>query len=69
MEKLYVNEIQPDGEVNTMGLFYSQAEAENIVAQLRSIPERCAFRYEIIEAKQRFLSISDSQRYRGAAKE
>jgi len=37
MDKLYVNEIRPDGEVSTVGLFYSRVEAENIVAQLRSI--------------------------------
>lgn len=38
MEKLYVNDIRPNGEVSTVGLFYSQAEAENIVAQLRGSP-------------------------------
>ena len=47
MEKLYVNEIGPDGEVSTVGLFYSPAEAENIIAQLRKIPEKSACRYEI----------------------
>ena len=41
MEKLYVNEIRPDGEVSTVGLFYSRAEAEKIVAMLRDIPEQC----------------------------
>ncbi len=50
MEKLYVNEINPDGEVSTVGLFYSQGEAENIVAQLRSLPAKRDCRYEIIEA-------------------
>jgi hypothetical protein len=50
MEKLYVNEIRPDGEVNTVGLFYSRGEAENIVTQLRSIPEKADCRYEISEA-------------------
>lgn len=50
MEKLYVNEIRPDGQVNTVGLFYSRGEAENIVAQLRSIAEKSDYRYEIVEA-------------------
>jgi hypothetical protein len=50
MEKLYVNEIQPNGEVSTVGLFYSRGEAENIVTQLQSIPEKAGSRYEIIVA-------------------
>ena len=49
MDKLYVNEISPHGKVSTVGLFYSRAEAENIVTQLRAIPERGDCRYEIIE--------------------
>jgi hypothetical protein len=49
MEKLYVNEIQPDGKVSTVGLYYSRAEAENVVARLRSIPEKSECRYEITE--------------------
>jgi hypothetical protein len=69
MEKLYVNEIRPDGEVSTVGLFYSRAEAENIVAQLRSIPERSDDCYEIVEATQGYLMMSDSQRSRDSAKE
>jgi hypothetical protein len=50
MEKLYVNEICPDGDVSTVGLYYSRGEAENIIGQLRSIPEKAGCRYEIIEA-------------------
>ena len=50
MDKLYVNEILPDGGVNTVGLFYSHGEAANIVAQLRSLPEKANCRYEIVEA-------------------
>jgi hypothetical protein len=50
MDKLYVNEIRPDGEVSTVGLFYSRGEAEHIVAQLRSLPEKVDCRYEIVEA-------------------
>ena len=47
MEKLYVHEIRPAGEVNTVGLFYSYGEAEHIVAQLRSLPEKQNCHYEI----------------------
>jgi hypothetical protein len=50
MEKLYVNEIRPNGDISTVGLFYSRGEAEKIVAQLRSIPEKADCRYEIIGA-------------------
>ena len=41
----------PNGEISTVGLFYSQGEAEKIVARLQSIPEKAdrrgghAFRY------------------------
>ena len=56
MEKLYVNEIRPDGEVSTVGLFYSRAEAEKIVAMLRDIPERSACRYEIVQAVRHLLA-------------
>ncbi len=59
MDKLYVNEIAPDGDVSTVGLFYSQGEAENIVAQLRTIPEKAACRYEIIEALRHVLTQKD----------
>lgn len=68
MEKLYVNEIRPDGKVSTVGLFYSRAEAENVVAQLRSIPDRAGSRYEIIEASRHVLSVKGEQRPLGAAK-
>ncbi|MBI4528964.1 MAG: hypothetical protein HY695_34635 [Deltaproteobacteria bacterium] len=64
MEKLYVNEIRPDDEVSTVGLFYSRAEAENVVAQLRSIPERRNNRYEIVPANKKFLMTRHSQRSR-----
>jgi len=50
MEKLYVNEIRPGGEISTVGLFYSRGEAERIVAQLRAIAEKSDCRYEIVEA-------------------
>jgi hypothetical protein len=69
MEKLYVNEIRPDGEVSTVGLFYSRAEAENIVAMLRDIPERADCHYEIVEAVRHVLSDKGSWRLQHAPKE
>ena len=69
MEKLYVNEIHPDGEVSTVGLFYSQAEAEKIVALLRDNPERADCRYEIVEAVRHVLSDKGSWRLQHAQKE
>lgn len=69
MEKLYVNEIDPYGEVSTVGLFYSQAEAENIIAQLRSMPERAGCRYEIIEAVRHVMPVRPSRGPQSAAKE
>ena len=68
MEKLYVNEIRPDGAVSTVGLFYSRAEAEKIVAMLRDIPEQSACRYEIVQAKRHLLSEKSGQRA-GSARE
>lgn len=64
MEKLYVNEIDPHGGVSTVGLFYSQAEAENIVDLLRADPGRAMYRYEIIQAVRHGLS--DKQAHRAA---
>ena len=49
MEKLYVHEKRPDGEVSTVGLYYSREEAEGIVAQLRALPEKEACEYAITE--------------------
>jgi hypothetical protein len=69
MEKLYVNEIRSNGEVSTVGLFYSRAEAEKIVAMLRAIPDRADCPYEIIEAVRHVLSVKDVQRSQGAQKE
>jgi hypothetical protein len=69
MDKLYVNEIRPNGEVSTVGLFYSRSEAENIVAQLRRVPERSDCRYEIIEAVRHVLSVKDPQQSQAAQKE
>ena len=49
MKKLYVHEIQPNGEVSTVGLFYSTEEAENIVEKLRQLAEKKSCKYEITE--------------------
>ncbi len=69
MEKLYVNEIRPNGDVSTVGLFYSQAEAENIVAQLRGTPDRGDCRYEIVEAVRHVLTTKGSRQSPAATKE
>jgi hypothetical protein len=62
MEKLYVNEIRPDGAVSTVGLFYSRTEAEKIVAILRDIPEQAACCYEIVQAVRHVLAERGTQR-------
>jgi len=69
MEKLYVNEIGPDGVVSTVGLFYSQAEAQKIVALLRANPDRAAYRYEVVEAVRQILPSKKSRRAEPAFKE
>ena len=67
MEKLYVNQVDPNGQVSTMGLFYSQAEAQRIVAMLAANPERPGYRYEIIDAVRHTLA--EKRAARDAAKE
>jgi hypothetical protein len=62
MEKLYVNEIGPDGAVSTVGLFYSQAEAQKIVDMLRADSDRAGYRYEIVEAVRHILSDKQARR-------
>lgn len=69
MEKLYVNEIGPDGAVSTVGLFYSRAEAEKIVAMLRGNPDRAGYRYEIVEAMRQILSAKEWRRAEPASRE
>jgi len=69
MEKLYVNEIRPDGAVSTVGLFYSRAEAEKIVAMLRDIPEQAVCRYEIVQAVRHVLVEKPAQRKQTAPEE
>jgi hypothetical protein len=69
MEKLYVNEIAPDGKVSTVGLFYSQAEAQAVVDELRANPDRAAYRYEIVEAVRQILSEKVPRRVEPISKE
>jgi hypothetical protein len=69
MEKLYVNAIGPDGDVSTVGLFYSQAEAQKIVVLLGANPERTGYRYQIVEAVRHVLSEKDIRRSRPATRE
>ena len=69
MEKLYVQEIRPDGGVSTVGLFYSRGEAEHVVAKLQNLPEKQSCRYEIAEAVPRALSTSPRKATREAGKE
>ena len=69
MEKLYVNEIRPDGAVSTVGLFYSRVEAEQIVVRLKSIPERADSRYEIVDVPAAAFANGPRHRARAAEKE
>jgi hypothetical protein len=69
MEKLYVNEIRPNGEVNTVGLFYSRGEAETIITKLRAVPEKADCRYEIVEAVRHVLTTKGSRQSPAATKE
>jgi len=50
MEKLYVREQRPDGEVSTVGLYYSREEAEGIVRQLQALPDKQECEYTISDA-------------------
>jgi hypothetical protein len=69
MDKLYVNEIGPDGKISTVGLFYSQAEAQEIVDLLRANPDRAACRYEIVDAVRHILAEQQSHRAKLESKE
>ena len=54
MEKWYLNEIRPNGEISTVGLYYSRDEAEAISRQLKEIPEKQDCRYEISASPPKF---------------
>ena len=49
MEKFYVHEIRPNGEISTVGLFYSREEADGIIKQLQSLSEKQDCKYEITD--------------------
>ncbi len=59
MEKLYVNEIRPDGEVSTVGLYYSRSEGEKVIAMLQSLVEKKDCRYEIVDQNRHRRRIAD----------
>ena len=48
MDKFYLQEHRPDGEVSTVGLFYSRREVEEVIAQLRELPEKQGCEYVLI---------------------
>ncbi len=48
MEKFYLQEQRPDGQVSTVGLFYSRREAEDVIAELRELPEKQGCEYVLI---------------------
>ena len=65
MEKLYVNEIGPDGEVSTVGLFYSQPKPKDRRHAARR-SGASGYRYEIVEAVRHVLSENESRGRRPA---
>jgi hypothetical protein len=48
VDKFYLHEHKPDGQVSTVGLYYSREEAEGIVAQLRELPEKQGCEYVLV---------------------
>ena len=54
MDKFYLHEHRPDGQVSTVGLYYSREEAEGIVAQLRELPEKQGCEYVLVRPGRRF---------------
>lgn len=40
MDKYYLHERRPDGEISTVGLYYSREEAEGVIGLLRELPEK-----------------------------
>jgi len=48
VEKFYLHEHRPDGEVSTVGLFYSREEAEDVIAQLRELPDKQGCEYVLV---------------------
>ncbi len=48
MDKFYLQERRPDGEVSTVGLFYSREEAEEVIAELRELPDKQCCKYVVV---------------------
>lgn len=48
MDKFYLQEHRPGGEISTVGLYYSRREAEDIIAQLRQLPEKQGCEYVLV---------------------
>ena len=48
MDKFYLQERRPDGEVSTVGLFYSRDEAEEVIAELRELPDKQDCEYVLV---------------------
>lgn len=48
MDKFYLQEHRPGGEVSTVGLYYSRQEAEDVIAQLRQLPEKQDCEYVLV---------------------
>ena len=48
MDKFYLQERRPDGEVSTVGLFYSREEAEEVIAELRELPDKQGCEYVLV---------------------
>jgi len=69
MKKLYVNEIYPNGEVSTVGLFYSSGEAEGIVKKLQELPEKRSCKYAITETPPRSAAIAPRREKQQQAEE
>ena len=52
MDKLYVHEKRPNGEISTVGLYYSREEAQSVVKQLQKLPEKQDCEYTISKLPQ-----------------
>jgi len=48
VDKFYLQEQRPDGEVSTVGLFYSRQEVEEVIAKLRELPEKQGCEYVLL---------------------
>lgn len=49
MDKFYLQEHRPGGEVSTVGLYYSREEVEGVIALLRELPEKQGCEYVLVQ--------------------